>query len=404
MDFFTVSRGVMLFWPLTDQRFVSPVKLFTGLHWSQGVWSVHHLYTIFSEGIFVLSVFLLVAALLRRRGLRLIVLALAAAGLATAPGCENPAVPPPSPPPASDVKTQPERAFRVVWCQDRAGKKDVYALGDGLFLMGYDSADGRGEREIVPGPSNYSRPLITPGGDRVVFSDRAQRKVFIVDWDGSGLTEIAEGRALDCWRDPETGLEWVYVGDASQKHPRLHKRISRYRLDDHRIREPVSDRWMINENNFQLSADGRYASGDVARRGNGLMGLRDSSWKGRGKGCWPALAPDNSYRLWRLDRDHRHLLIDRPGAGRTERVDASRAPGIDGSEIFHPRWSNDPRYMVLSGPYREGTGSNRIQNGGPGVEIFVGMFAADFSSLESWRRVTGNSSADFYPDLWLSGE
>ena len=60
MDFFTVSRGVMLFWPLTDQRFVSPVKLLTGLHWSLGVWSFQHLYTFCSEGIFVLGIFLLV--------------------------------------------------------------------------------------------------------------------------------------------------------------------------------------------------------------------------------------------------------------------------------------------------------------------------------------------------------
>jgi hypothetical protein len=348
--------------------------------------------------------FLLVWALRRRRGLRPIILALTAAGLAAAPGCEGPGVPPSPPPTASDAAVQPGRAFRVVWCQDREGKKDVYALGSRLFLMGYDSADGRGEREIVPGPANYSRPLMTPGGNKVVFSDRARRKVFIVNWDGSGLAEIAEGRALDCWKDPETGLEWVYVGDASQKHPRLHKRIFRYRLDDHRIRVPVSDRWMINENNFQLSADGRYASTDVDRRGNGLLELRDSSWNKHGKGCWPALSPDNSYRLWRLDRDHRHLLIVRPGTGRTDRIDASWAPGIHGNEIFQPRWSNDPRFMVLSGPYREGTGSNRIQNGGPGVEIFVGRFAADYSSLESWQQVTGNNYADFYPDLWLGGQ
>lgn len=49
MDFFTVGRGVMALWPLTSERFLSPVAIFYGLHWSDGMYSVRHIWTLFTE-------------------------------------------------------------------------------------------------------------------------------------------------------------------------------------------------------------------------------------------------------------------------------------------------------------------------------------------------------------------
>lgn len=49
MDFFTIGRGVMLLWPFSPQRFSSPVKLFYGLHWSDGWLSLRHIWTLFTE-------------------------------------------------------------------------------------------------------------------------------------------------------------------------------------------------------------------------------------------------------------------------------------------------------------------------------------------------------------------
>jgi len=56
MDFFTVGRGVMFLWPFTSHRFISPIKLFYGLHWSQGVFSRLHIWTFLSETAFILVV------------------------------------------------------------------------------------------------------------------------------------------------------------------------------------------------------------------------------------------------------------------------------------------------------------------------------------------------------------
>jgi hypothetical protein len=61
MDFFTGERGVMLGWPLTSARFTSPVKLFIGVKWGNGLISITHLVTILTEGL----LFLLVLAVIK---------------------------------------------------------------------------------------------------------------------------------------------------------------------------------------------------------------------------------------------------------------------------------------------------------------------------------------------------
>lgn len=67
MDMMTAERGVMLFWPLTQNRFIFPVKVFYGLQWGLGWFSIWHLWTVFTESIFVLVVVLSVNYLEKRR-------------------------------------------------------------------------------------------------------------------------------------------------------------------------------------------------------------------------------------------------------------------------------------------------------------------------------------------------
>lgn len=55
LDSLIPSRGVMMFWPLTAERFASPIPLFVGLKWSEGLWHPFHIVTFANE--------LLVAAL-----------------------------------------------------------------------------------------------------------------------------------------------------------------------------------------------------------------------------------------------------------------------------------------------------------------------------------------------------
>lgn len=56
MDALTAERGVMMLWPLTSDRFAPPIKLFYGLQWGLGWFSLWHLWTIFTESLFVIVV------------------------------------------------------------------------------------------------------------------------------------------------------------------------------------------------------------------------------------------------------------------------------------------------------------------------------------------------------------
>ena len=82
-------------------------------------------------------------------------------------------------------------------------------------------------------------------------------------------------------------------------------------------------------------------------------------------------------------------------------VNINGAPGIDGFEVWHPRWSNHPRFLTMTGPYAVGGADNKIRGGGHGVEVHVGRFSPDHTRVEAWIQVTANDAPDFYPDVWI---
>ena len=69
MDILTADRGSMLFWPFSETRYAAPVKIFYGLQWGLGWLSPWHLWTIFTESIFVGIVFIAMNYFDRRRNL-----------------------------------------------------------------------------------------------------------------------------------------------------------------------------------------------------------------------------------------------------------------------------------------------------------------------------------------------
>ena len=59
MDYFTATRGVMALWPITSHRFVAPARLFYGVHHSEGLLSISHLWTALTELVFAAIVVIL---------------------------------------------------------------------------------------------------------------------------------------------------------------------------------------------------------------------------------------------------------------------------------------------------------------------------------------------------------
>ncbi len=292
---------------------------------------------------------------------------------------------------------------RVVWTRDVGDGTDVISFGNQLTLMGYDSDDGAGERVLLEQPAGYARPLVSASGEEIVFSVREEAAVYAMEWDGTGRRRIADGFGLTVWPEPGSGVEWVYVGDdQAPTDPPSYRSVYRYRLDATGERELVWDAQPVSGDSFQLSADGRYAGGLFPWPDAGVADLQTGTWTAIGDGCWTSFAGDGSDLFWYFDGSHRSLTMVDAKTDQRWQVGINTAPGIDGFEVYHPRWTNDSRFLVMTGPYTVGRRDNKIRGGGDQVEIWLGQFSADFSQVEEWTQVTHNDAPDFYPDAWIA--
>jgi len=305
---------------------------------------------------------------------------------------------------ASERSIAGNARMRIVWVQEIGDGRDVFAQGGNLRLMGLDTGDGQGERVILGTVGNYAKPLITPRGDRVVFTDRSHKKIYVVNWDGTGLRELFGGVGLTLWRDPRDGREWVYYGYEEGKNGEEHcPAVYRTLLDSPGAGELIWNRTRVSVNSFQLSADGRMAGGLFPWPDGGVAQLPNRSMKPYAKGCWTSLTSvQGKHFFWIFDGAHRNLTLVNQENERKWQINISSAPGIGGHEVYHPRWSNNPRVMAMTGPYKVGLGANRIAGGGREVEIYLGWFNADLTKIESWWQATRNDRADFFPDVWVA--
>lgn len=303
------------------------------------------------------------------------------------------------------------RHTRLVWLQDQGNGADALAQGKNLMLYGYDSADGRGERPLLPKAGNYFTPLITPDGSQVIVSNRLTRQMFLVDWDSGKVLELGEGVAVAVWQDPKPSLllrrttTWVYCLSGPQPENKYGSAQPLYRfpLDKPKKKELLWNKTNLNWSNIQLSRDGELMGGLFPWPDGGVLWMKDKRFQRLGKGCWTSLSPDNSKLLWVFDGLHRNLQMHDVNSGKSWNININGAPGIGGYEVYHPRWSNHPRYFVLTGPYVKGEGGNRIGGGGEKVEIYIGRFDERAQKVEDWLKVTANGRADFFPDLWIEG-
>jgi hypothetical protein len=316
------------------------------------------------------------------------------ASLAACSAASQPAGPP------NEVRAFAGAHTRVVWVQGDG--TDPYAAGQNLVLMGFDTEDGHGERVILGDRQSYVKPLLTPGGARVVFSTspvfEGGPAVYIVNWDGSGLRRLADGFALALWQNPLDNTEWVYFGTDNQEYN--FATVSRFPIDNPSATELVWNQTLVSGDTFQVSADGRFAGGLFPWPEAGIAELPNRSWRKVGEGCWTAMSTVRGPLFWYFDGAHRNLLMFDQRTENRWTIPINTAPGFDNPEVYHPRWTNHPRFLALSGPYDRG-GANQVRSGGTQAEIWLGRFSEDFSTIEGWVRVTHNEGGDSYPDVWI---
>ena len=294
---------------------------------------------------------------------------------------------------------------RIVWVRQVVGDgNDPFATGKNFVLMGMDTRDGRGERPILDTVRNYRKPLFTEDGERIVFTDLPGAQFFVVNWDGTDLRFLGEGLAMEVWRDSVSGIEWVYyLGSFGSSETRDGSPVMRIRLDQPDLKELVWDQTEVTPDNFQLSADGTLAAGLFPWKQWSILNLKTKVLEPQGKGCWTSMAPDNSYLCWVFDGAHKNLLLKRADHTSMWKIAVNRAPGTEGHEMYHPRWSNHARYIAITGPYRVMGRYNAITGGGQGMNVYVGRFRKDFREIEKWAQVTDHDDGDFFPDVWVSG-
>ncbi len=334
--------------------------------------------------------------------------------------------------PADDLSQKVEALTgahtRAVWSHHTGtGSPDPFCSGASHQLHGFDSRDGRGARVLIAKKSNYSRPLITPDGSRILFTrkivtrpkENDPTKIFDMtimasDWQGAEPRELAPGYALDVWQDPATGHHWVY---AARDVPPTHriawaaKKLVRFRLDDPAISETLWDQTDISPDNTQLSADGTRASGQTPWPHGGQYIFAPgggATFTPTVTGCWAGMAPDNSYLSWMLDGSHRRATLSLTvPEKKTWPLKFNEIAGLGKGEIYHPRWSNHARFITLTGPYiaeRGGGGDTSvIGKGGRTAEVVIAKLNDTATGFDGSVTLTKNDTTDAYPDVWIAG-
>lgn len=303
------------------------------------------------------------------------------------------------------------RRIKIVWQQDvttgtNPADHNEHSFGgfDVYKLIGYDTQDGQ-VRELMSSVDDYSGPLISHDGSRVVYTDARSNKIWVVDWDSPGNRRAVDDAdwAGTLWYDPQSRKEWVYVSRDAMGE------LWRVNLDNPSEKQRV---WDAEGGVTSISADGQRVGGSWPWPNSGVI-VPDYAGAGGGTiydtdhgyyvtGCWTTITPDNRYYYAVFDSAHRNWRVFNSPTSGERTVDLNNAPGIDDWEVYHPKFSNDPRFLTLTGPYSWGPrGGNNIAESGPQVEVYFGKVDAGFAQVTGWVKVTSNNLGDYYPHAWV---
>lgn len=329
-----------------------------------------------------------------------------------------------APPPGAEISAGLQavgggEAVRVVWLEDADREApDPFGGASSYRLVGWDT-EGTAPRRLLELRGNWSRPLISPDGQSVLFTDRGRSLrdkkerfdpvVMALDWAGGGLRRLGQGYAVDVRRDPATGIDWVYVIDdvvGSEAFTLSGNTLARFPLKEPERREIVWNRASMAVDNLQVSRDGTKFISLFPGREAAMVDVPSGRWHKLETGCWPSLAPDDSYLAWVFDGPHRNLRLFAVDTGREWKVNLSASEAVAGAETFHPRWSNHPQVLAFTGPFRaakadRSKASNQVRLGARSAEVMVARLSAGSDRIERLVQVTFNATGDFFPDVWV---
>lgn len=292
------------------------------------------------------------------------------------------------------------RRVKAVWNQGPQQSMKVMLL---------DTKAGNIQELPMPGGS---APLLTQDGRWVVISTGKapnERKVVVYDIESKKTIEPPAGpgnNLLAVWTDPKTKRTWVYVNDSGDKGEGWDVpagKIYRFPVDKPAERELF---WERTSSHIYLmfSADGTRACFEpswgnigqlkLAFDGKGKVDQDKSEYKPYGGGCFPSMAPDNSYRVFRLEGDHKAIsMCDADGAN-PRPVDVTGCLTAEqktkGRNTWITRWSTDPRYITLVAP------------AGDDAQIHMGRLDEGATKFEAWVRVSAEKGSQCWQShAWI---
>ena len=283
------------------------------------------------------------------------------------------------------------RQVKVTWWQD--GKVKYYDTNTDVV-------------KVLPFAGNENKSLLlTSDGKYIVTSVGpafSHRQIMAYDTETGKVIASPvgpENNLMAVWTDPETGKVWIYVnsnGDKKESWKAMAGPVYRFPLGEPEKRELFWDRTRSHLY-LSFSADGSRACfqpgwgniGElkIAKKPDGQTDQDNSGYKKYGGGCFPSIAPDNSYRMFILHGSHREIMMyDEGGANPREiPVDGmlknphSRRGGARSVWLTH--WSTDARYLTLMGPEHDSELHGVSQ-------IFIGLFDDKFTEVEKWVQVS----------------
>lgn len=297
-----------------------------------------------------------------------------------------------------------KRHFRVVWAQAiETAKADPFVNHTEYRLMGYDSKDGKGIRQIHEKLDSYRRPLLTSDGETIVWTSVVEGKCWAMTWEGKKRRFLTKGYAVDTWYDSEKKEEIVYIAQQTLDDQNNSIRdLDKFHLSTPDKKSPVWNTSDLALDNFQLARNGKTFAGLFPWPDGGIGNLKTKRWQKFNRGCWPSISPDDSSLFWIFEGKHMNLVFLSEEHEKKWEVPINNVKGLKDHEMYHPRWSNSPEFFVMTGPYKDSKGvANAIFGDATSVEIYVGVFNEKMDRVETFFQVTENKLGDFYPDLWV---
>ena len=269
------------------------------------------------------------------------------------------------------------------------------------------NADGSNFINLTNTPDiNEFYPHASPDGTKICFvaiegdtRENRIRNVYFMDFDGSGLTKIADNAYQPCWSGDGKQIaylkgEYSRYSDSSWSN----RGVEIYDLKTKKAKQhPNSELALLF--NLCCSPDGNWftATSRARRRGGSNIAFRTNDTTKIPlsiRGCRPDISPDGKQLAW--SRSDHVLMIGSLNLSSPQNNVTDQKPVITCQKdykIYHVDWSPDGKYFTFS--YGPSSGNQAVGRKATGWNIRV----CDVTTGE-WIQITSDGKHNKEPD-WV---